>query len=285
MTHHEEVDQGIAVVKSEAQKHGCFLKYRPLGIREIYYFELQRDSNSVDFTLSEEFLSDLPNTNGHKVHITEAIAGFGNRLRNIAPNDFYAVSGTPFNLNIRWPLNRHPSRDVVWLHADVQDFRYPEMIAKVAAVIFGGAEQLEFKFKPLSRIAAIVGAIRTSLDNSQLQFFVKETHPQNLQEVVIQDSSRRSRVPDTIVEQFVAAKVYWLGFKRGDKTAPVWIADPWDASYLGIGMRELIQAAQVMQARRLIKLSVDNQFARAEDGLILAQRPESVPQKHRIGFI
>lgn len=286
MTHQEEVDKGIEILVSGAQSCGCTLTYRRIGIREIYYFELRKGSNVVDFILSEEFLSDLPNTPGHKQHVTEALVGFSNRLRNRFATDFYSMSGTPFNLNILWPLNRHPSRDVVWLHADVEDFRYPDFVAKVAAVIFGGNEAFEFKFKPLDRIAAIVDGIRASLDNSQLQFFKRDAHPENLQEVEIPVLARHPRISDEGIEQFVAAKVYWLGFKRSDKTAPVWIADPWDASYLGVGMRELIQAAQVVQARGLIKLSADNQFANAEDALILSQRQaESLPPKRRIGFV
>lgn len=286
MTHQEEVDKGVEILVSGAQSCGCTLTFRQIGIREIYHFELRKGSNVVDFILSEEFLSDLPNTPGYKQHVTEGLVGFSNRLRNRFATDFYSISGTPFNLNILWPLNRHPSRDVVWLHADVVDFRYPDFVAKVAAVIFGGNEAFEFKFKPFDRIAAIVDGIRTSLDNSQLQFFKRDAHPENLQEVEIPILPRHPRISDEGIEQFVAAKVYWLGFKRGDKTAPVWIADPWDASYLGVGMRELIQAAQVVQARGLIKLSADNQFANAEDALILSQRQaESLPPKRRMGFV
>jgi hypothetical protein len=51
-------------------------------------------------------------------------------------------------------------------------------------------------------------------------------------------------------------------------------------------MRELIQAAQIVQARGLIKLAADNQFANAEDALILSQRQaESLPPKRRTGFV
>jgi hypothetical protein len=286
MTHQEEVTNGIALIEGGAQSCGCTLTYRPMGLREVYYFELRRGENVIDFTLSEEFLSDLPGTASHQQHLREALVGFSNRLRNRSASDFYTMSGTPFNLNVFWPLKRHPSRDVVWLHADLEDLRYPDFVAKVAAVIFGGVEHSEFKFKPFNRIAAIVDAIRTALDNSQLQFFRRGEHPENLQEVEIPDLPRHPRISDEGVEQFVAAKVYWLGFKRGDKTAQVWVADPWDASYLGVGVRELVQSAQVSQARGLIKLSADSQFANAEDALILRQRQtESVPRKRRIGFV
>jgi hypothetical protein len=147
MTHPEEVASGIELLKSGAQSCRCTLTFQQLSSREIYYFRLQKSINVVDFTLSEAFLSDRPNTPSHKHHLTEARFGFSDRLTHGSASNFYAISGTPFNLSILCPLNRPPSRDVVCLHAGVEDLRYPDFVARVAAVLFGSVEKFEFKFK------------------------------------------------------------------------------------------------------------------------------------------
>lgn len=80
---------------------------------------------------------------------------------------------------------------------------------------------------------------------------------------------------DSVLEEFLLGKVYWLGFKRVERNTKVWIADPWDARYLGATVGQLIQTAQVLEAEKMIKLDSQQAFASTEDGLLLRARPSA----------
>jgi len=118
-----------------------------------------------------------------------------------------------------------------------------------------------------------------------VEFFSESRHPEYLQEITVDESAPHHRVPDEGIEQFIAAKVYWLAFRQHDKSASVWVADPWDASYLGVSTRQLIQASQIGDARGLIELIQDGHFARASDRLIVEFQPQPSRQKQKIGFV
>ncbi len=286
MSHHDEVETGIALLEGLAKRNGCTLFYQRLDKRWIYYFKLGRGDRSVDFTLSEEFLADLPGTQQHQQHTTEAFGMFAKRLHSPLPNGFYSRSGTPFKVEFQWPLKKHPSRDVVWLHASVEDIRFPDLVAKTAPVIFGPLEEFEFKHRPFKRLEVIVNSLRISLDSSRLEFYSPGQHPSILQEITISDLPSVARVGETAIQQFLVAKVYWLAFKTGGKNALVWIADPWDAFYLGVSVNELMRASEILQARRLIRLSeYDGELALAEDALIALPVSNEPAQSNRpIGF-
>ena len=98
------------------------------------------------------------------------------------------------------------------------------------------------------------------------------------------DLPNATRSTDLAVQQFQAAKCYWLGFRRGRKNTSVWIADPWDAAYLGVSIQDLVRAAETQQARRLIRISDDGEFAYAEDALIASVAPEPTQHQNPIGF-
>jgi len=251
----------------------------------VLYFKLSRAEHFIDFTLSEEFLADLPGTQAHQQETKEGIRVFAKRLSNPFPNDFYSRLGTPFSLDIHWPFNHHPSRDVIWLKANVTDIRFPDLIAKTAPVLGAPLNEFDLKHLPFKRLALIVNSIRSALDNSKLEFYSTGGHPNLLQEVPIWDLPSVTRFSDQAIQQFVAGKVYWLGFTRGRKATQVWIADPWDAAYLGVSVNDLIRAAETQQARRLIRLSADGEFASAEDALIAsATSAQSVLRQNPIGF-
>jgi len=285
MSWHEEISAGIKLLDGFARQNGCILTHgqlNQLGISN--YFEISRDGKVIDFVLSGEFLADLPGTPSHRQHALEALSIFAKRLGNAYPNDFYSASGTPFSIKANWRISQHPSRDVVWLNVEVTDFRFPDLVAKTAVIIYLTLEEFDFKFAPFHRMAVVVGGIRDALDRSTIDFYSPGQHPKLLQEVTISEMPAKTRSTDDAVEQFLAAKIYWLGFKRGNKRTAVWIADPWDASYLGVATNELIRAAQVVQARGLIRLSDNEQFARAEDALIAAPPAHSASHGSPIGF-
>ena len=130
-----------------------------------------------------------------------------------------------------------------------------------------------------------MNAIRSALDRSKIEFYDSARHPSLLQEIVISELQPSPRCNDEAIQQFLAGKIYWLGYRRGDKTTPVWISDPWDASYLGVSTNELRRAAQVLEARGLIKLLLEEEFAIPNDPLIaVSPSVQAASVRNPIGF-
>jgi hypothetical protein len=258
---------------SEQRQHG----------RRSYYFRIEGGQKWFDFVLSDEFLMDLPGTPELRAHLDEYLPPILARFKNYSPREFLSVSGTPFGLNVSWPFKAHPSREVIWCHVEVEDLRFPDLLAMTTPVIWMLLDDTEFRLRPLARIEAVVNAIRTALDKSEIQFYRRDEHPSQTQEVKILEKQRFSRTPEDLVEQFLVGKVFWLGFKRGGQSTPVWVADPWDASYLGVSVKDLIQAAQVLRARGVISLASDSQFASAGDTLLLSL-PRATAARDPIDF-
>jgi hypothetical protein len=282
MQSQNEIAQGTSILNQYASDRGLSLSDRRLRDGRGYYFEIKDQDRWFDFVLSDEFLMDLPGTPGHKAHIHEYLPAILTRFQNSSPRDFLARSGTPFSLRLHWPFKPHPTRDVIWCHAEVEDLRFPNLIAMTTPAIWLLLDDAEFKFRPLARIEAVVNAIRDMLDRSEIQFYRRNEHPSQTQEIPILDRQEFARVSDDFLEQFIAAKVFWLAFKRGDQSTRVWIADPWDASYLGVTPEELIRAGQTVKARGIIELTSD-QFASPGDALLLSV-PAAARTDVRIGF-
>jgi hypothetical protein len=284
MFHSEEVAAGLNLLGGYAREQNCQMAQRSLGNRSSYSIEIRKDNHSVSFTLSEEYLADLPAMREWHQDVRTAFWQISRRLRNPFPNDFYASSGTPFNAEFQWPLKMHPSRDVFWLHGTLVDFRFPNLIAKVAPAFSGPLLEFELKHKPFKRLEILVNCIRSAFDNSSIEFYDKNAHPNVLQEIPIFEMPVFSRFSDQAVAQFLTGKVYWLAFQRANNAGAVWIADPWDAEYLGVSVHELIRAAQILQARGLIKISPDGDFASATDMMIASVHTAPPRQMRPIGF-
>jgi len=284
MQSHDEIDAGIEVLHQYARNYDLSISYRKLFDRRAHYFEIQKGGRAFDFALTDEFLMDIPGTPGHKAHLAEYLPSILTRFQNYSPLDFFAKGGTPFDLRLHWPFREHPSRDVLWCHADVRDLRFPDLVARTAPVISLFLDDDLFQFRPLARIEAVVNAVRNSLDRSEINFYDSDRHPSETQEIRISDKLQSARADEVSIEQFLAGKVFWLAFKRGDRSTKVWIADPWDAKYLGVGTKDLIQTAQVLQARGLIALAPGNQFASPGDALLLSVSTSAAAARSPIGF-
>jgi hypothetical protein len=284
MFHFEQVAAGLSILSGYAREQNCQLTHRSLGDKSSCYIEIRKGNHRVDFTLSEEYLADLPAMKEWHVDVRKAFWQFSKRLSNPFPDDFYASSGTPFNAEFRWPLKMHPSRDVFWLHGTVVDLRFPKLVGKIAPAFSGPLLEFELKHKPFKLLEVLVNSIRTAFDNSSIEFYEKNGHPNLLQEIPIFDMPVFSRFSDPAIGQFLAGKVNWLAFQRANKAGAVWIADPWDAEYLGVSVHELIRAAEILQARGLIEISRDGDFASATDLMIASVHTSPTRQTRPIGF-
>ena len=72
------------------------------------------------------------------------------------------------------------------------------------------------------------------------------------------DSGGRSEMVASSAEadtqSFLAGKAYFLGFRAEGLPKQVGAADPWDADYLHVATKDLIQAAFVLRARGLVEI-------------------------------
>jgi hypothetical protein len=120
---------------------------------------------------------------------------------------------------------------------------------------------------PFLSEAAVINTARRLVDAQKLTFDSPDAHPDQLQEFPL-DAKVRQSTRETGIDHFIAGKVYWIGFKQGDKRTKVWVADESDADYLGTDSRSLIQTAQVLEAQRMIVLDPTQEYASAGDRLL-----------------
>lgn len=77
----------------------------------------------------------------------------------------------------------------------------------------------------------MINSVRTAIDREEVTFYERGKHPTSYQRVSREASQLASKPSAVEIEQFVAGKTYWLGFKAADTPRYAWIADPWDGGY------------------------------------------------------
>lgn len=281
----DEVKAGIGLFRNKLET-GAKLKlerFQRYSDRRAYYLVIGSDSKQTDIVLSEEFISDLPNTKEYQAAVDEYVGWLVNRMQNVSPLMFYCRSGTPLRVEIYWPIQGVSNRAATYVHVYAYDIRFAALVAKCAVVMTYLAGDV-LKRNPFRREKAIVERVRRGVDEQDVTFFGEETHPLQLQQLEIEAQDVKTGLTATTqeIEQFLAGKVYWLAFKQGDRRTRTWIADPWDAEYLGVEPQNLIQAGEILAARQIVDLNPATGFASAGDGLLLeAQRFEAVPSRPR----
>ncbi len=95
-----------------------------------------------------------------------------------------------------------------------------------------------------------------------------------MQEVKLKFGARKAH--DTDISHYLKRKVLSLGFKSGGKETQVWIADPWDAEYLGVSTQLLRQEAEILEAEEFLTLSEDRVFASTGRRLLLEERSRTI---------
>ena len=264
----EEVDAGIERLRQRMKGLGKLevVPSQPLSDCEAQYFVVASGQKKVDFVLSYEFLSDLPNTKEYLAFLEEYARTLENRFKQPNPMDFYCRDGTPINIEVLWPMPEY-------VRVSVEDIHQPTLVAKCVVYVDGTAFECQ---------QAIVNRIRQAIDRQEITFYARAEHPDKLQ---VLEARSLKQPADTVTQddlgQFLSGKVYWLGFKREGKDGKVWIADPWDADYLGVSTKELRQAAQIQEARGMLKLDPQD-FATPGEGLLATSssfeaQPKSAP--------
>jgi hypothetical protein len=253
------------------------------------YLVVGSGGKEVDLVLTDEFLGDFPHTREQQQAVAEYVEGLRRRIQNPAPNHFYCVSGIPTRIEIEWPIQWVPNRAASFVWVRIRDLR-TGLSSQCSAIMTHQFEimDVDLKLNPFLREKLIVANIREAIDRDELRFYTKEELPTELPSVRVQKPmSAVGKASHQQVQHFLLGKLYWLGFKQGDKTTRVWLTDPWDAEYLGTDEKSLLQAAQTLGAAELVDLD-DEGFAATGRALLLHsdsfELQSSKPTPRKLGF-
>ena len=278
---------GIFREKVEATGGLRIINQQEYTDRRAIYIEIGYETSRTDIVLTNEFLSDLPAMPAYQSAIDEYVGWLEKRIQNFSPHDFYCKCGRSINVEVWWPSNHLPNRAASWWKVVVSNPRDPSLVAR-CTVIVTHLVRKDFRGKPFHLLKAIVERFRLGVDENEVKFFTAASHPGTPQEVWIKTEQPTKNVSsEAEVQRFLAEKVYWLGFERGDQRTKVWVGDPWDADYLGVTQQMLIRVAQFLRAQKLIRLDETEEFATAGDLLLqnaAALKTEPIARE-RIGFV
>ncbi len=210
------------------------------------------------FSLLREALSDLPAMQAYQQGALRFARALGSRFRNKSPG-FFCISSVPLLLQIEWPWEPLRNRAASYVRVAVTDSR-DGRLAYCYVVITHQQSMFDLKPDPFLVNECVVNSIRLAVDSGLVKFYPQQAHPIELQEVKL-----RTR-PSTdgtgrMIDDFLRQKVFWLAFKAGDSSSITWIADPWDAAYLGTTVSSLRQAGQILEARSELQLDQAKEFA------------------------
>ena len=235
-----------------------------------YYFEVNAYDKVADFCLSAEVLEDMEGTPGYKQHANQFARAVEKRLRNPHPQSFMTKSGIPIEVESYWPHEAWPGRTASFVRTDVHNLKNSQL-AKCFVVVTHQQQLFDLKENPFIEFGAIINGVRHAVDEGNLVFYPDAEHPDTLQRVDLVLGRQPHTEPRTL-ETFLEMKIFWLGFKAANAGSLVWIADPWDADYLGISPPELVREAEVLEARGIVRLEESREFGSAGQQLLLRAR-------------
>src|SRR5260370_40392239 len=107
--------------------------------RRTINFAIGDTENQTDFTLSEEFLDDLPNTKEYQAMVDSYARAVAGRLKCGSPELFYCQSGVAIQVSYHWPIQSgiHNNELKAFILMDVTN-RADGKIAKCSVQIGGG---------------------------------------------------------------------------------------------------------------------------------------------------
>ena len=183
---------------------------------------------------------------------------------------FLCASGVPVVIQIEWPQEPFGNRAASYVKVSVSDTRDGRVV-HCYVVITHQQSIFDLKENPFLIQECIVNSIRLNIDADTIKFYPETAHPLELQEVKLLIASSHALHGEAL-DNFIREKVIWLGFRTGDASSLVWIADAWDATYLGTSVAELKRAAAVLNAQSELQLDRTQEFASIGRALLIIQR-------------
>lgn len=235
-----------------------------------YYFEVTAYDKVADFCLPAEVLEDMEGTPGYKQHANKFARAIEKRLRNPRPQAFMTRTGVPIDVESFWPHEAWAGRTASFVRTNVRNLK-DSKLAKCFVVVTHQQQIFDLKENPFIEFSGIINGVRHAVDSGDLIFYPDAEHPDTLQRLDLRPGENQRQNSKTL-ETFLEAKIFWLGFKEGNATTLIWIADPWDADYLGISPPELVREVEVLEARGIVRLDESREFASAGQQLLLRTR-------------
>jgi hypothetical protein len=286
MPQSDETARGIQYLRDIIESGNTLKLLDPMPINQGYSYLLQIRAFEKEwsFSLGRSQLDDLPATKSfHKPAVALANA-LGSRFRNVDPNYFTTCSGRLLNIQIEWPPLQLMGQQGM-IAANGLWVRLTDLVSKELAKCLISTTHQQEVFSDgaihFMRPAYVTNTVRSLTDQGSITFYRNDSEmPRAFQpQKMLTDSYLpRSRS----VQDFVARKVWLLGLKAGGgrKETSVWIADPWDAAYLGCSEAELREAANVLDAQDRIVLQEGGEFAHV-GRVLLASGGVPEPQKEK----
>lgn len=268
----EQQQLGIAELSARLAKCGLgIVEHDPRPNRRSTYFEIGKPGRQSSVELSDEFMRDLPATREYQTTVDSYAAALAGRIRCGSPNVFYCLSDMVIKAEITWPIQPAHFNGVfsAWLLVDVTNEAQGTLAKCCLDFARSGGTALDHVRNATSRI-------RRAIDEGAVTFYDPRAHPTTYQR--INGETRKSSPPTTKTElrKFITGKAYTLAFKIPEVPGEAWIADPWDADYLGVSKKDLSQMAYVLRAESLIELDTTLSFARPSDKLLTVGWPAAI---------
>lgn len=272
MTAKDERARGVEIL-TEILSGGRILRVkepRTFHSGYSYYFEVTAYDKVGDFCLPAEVLEDMQGTPGYKEHANKFARGLEKRLRNPRPQAFMTRSAVPIEVESFWPHEPWSGRAASFVRTNVRNLKDLK-VARCFVVVTHQQQIFDLKENPFLEFGGIINGVRHAVDAGNLVFYTDADHPDTLQRVDLLLREHQRQGPK-ILEAFLETKIFWLGFKSANAGSLVWIADPWDADYLGISTTELVREAEVLEARGIVRLDESREFGSAGQQLLLRTR-------------
>lgn len=263
----------------------------PVYLGKAVSHEGQLVSRSHILYLSRMFLADLPAMREYQEKLSQHLHSLSLRLSNPNEDEYITLAGIPIQVEMSWPLRIAANRDAFTLRVGTQIRTFDNKQANFAAFISGTLEVVAFpSLVPVFTESALLNAVRKQMDAGRVTFYELGKHPSTLQPVSLttadydddKNDFRFMNASDAEISEFIKRKVYWLGFRAGSQSSAVWVADPYDAQYLGTTPRRMRQIAEVLGAQDIIHLESERDFACTSKELLKESRTLEQAVKSRL---
>jgi hypothetical protein len=195
------------------------------------------------------------------------------RSQNPNPDAYLTLAGLPVTIEMQWPFHGSGSGgDFYLLHGRMNLEDGSGLHADVAVQLSQTFKEQLHSLDRHDSESAVVNALRKELDRKQLELLKSgKKQPVSISSRHYNMKNHKlvfAKADDQQIRQFLQAKVYWLAYRMSgdDRNAKVWIADVYDADYLGPTPGHLVEAATALAKEGLLKL--EGESARATDALI-----------------
>jgi hypothetical protein len=248
-----------------------------------FAFTVTAYGKESDFCLTREQLDDVPGTKEYRDAANALARILESRFKNTDPNFYLTASGRLLHINPDWPALPLRSPDgTSWIAANGTRILVKDAMSREVAICLVKMNHSQtfpgLYSTPFHRLEGFINSIRADVDAGQIVFHPSfEEHPKIMQNV---DFRYDAKTPVSVsLSRYLQQKVWLLGFRSGRKDTKVWIADPWDADYIGSTPSLLRQEAAILDAQEVVRLDESEEFACAGKVLLSQNGPErSMPQ-------